>query len=140
MKKGTFLLYSRLSPKLFFSSIFHPALAFGTGFHIPDTDVVAAALQTQASNLASVGRCHVGNDTTHYDILDGLAVGTRHCCDLLAKQSTTFVHIGLIAAVLTAIFPFPSHLTILICYPITTSSTIIRTKPTAKPMVLRLLC
>ena len=99
-----------LCPKLFLASIFHCALTFGACFHIPDTDLVAATLQTQAPNLTSVGRCHVGNDTTHHDVLDGLAVRARHRRDLLSKQTTTLVHFGLIAAVLTAIFLFPSHL------------------------------
>jgi hypothetical protein len=33
-----------LGPKLFFSSLFHPALALGAGMSIPQSNVIAATL------------------------------------------------------------------------------------------------
>ena len=75
--------------------------------HIPNPDVVAAALQAQTANLATVGRGHVGYDATHHDVLDGLAVGARHGGNLLTEQSTTLIHLGFVSAGLTAIFQFP---------------------------------
>ena len=41
-------------PKILFACVFHLSLALGAGFLIPETDIVAAALQTQATDLASV--------------------------------------------------------------------------------------
>ena len=41
-------------PKLLFACVFHLSLALGAGFLIPETDIVAAALQAQATDLASV--------------------------------------------------------------------------------------
>ena len=77
---------------------------------IPNLDVVAAALQTQAAYLAPVRWSHIGNDTTHYKVLDGLAVWARHGRNLLTEESATLVHLGLIAALPAAIFQFPRHL------------------------------
>jgi hypothetical protein len=77
---------------------------------IPYPDVIAAALQTQTAHLAPVRRSHVGNDSTHHNVLNGLAVRTRHSRNLLTKESASFVYIGLVAAVLTTIFQFPSHI------------------------------
>ena len=80
--------------------------------HIPFPDVIAATLQTQPTHLASVGWGDVGNDTSHYDILDGLAVRTRHLNNLLTKEATPLIDIGLVATVFAAIFQFPCHLII----------------------------
>jgi hypothetical protein len=41
-------------PKLLFACVFHLSLTLGTGLLIPETDIVAAALQAQATDLASV--------------------------------------------------------------------------------------
>jgi hypothetical protein len=71
--------------------------------------MLAAALQTKPADLASIGRCHVCNDTAHHNVLDALAVGTRHGTYLLAEESSAFVHLGFVATLATAIFEFPSH-------------------------------
>jgi len=76
---------------------------------IPYLDVIAAALQTQATNLASERWSHVGNNTTHHKVLDGLAVWTRHGRNLLTEKSPPLVHLGLIAALTATIFQFPRH-------------------------------
>ena len=76
---------------------------------VPYPDVIATALQTQAARLASVRWCHIGNDATHYDVLDGLAVRARHRRNLLTKESTTLVHLSFVAALLATIFQLPSH-------------------------------
>ena len=111
MKNQIYLGFSEylLRPELFLASRLHLALTPWTGMFIPQSDVITAALQTQTANLTSIGRCHVGNDATYHDVLDGLAVRTRHSRNLLTKESTTFVHIGRVATLLTAIFQFPSH-------------------------------
>ena len=98
-----------LRPELFLASRLHLALTPWTGMFIPQSDVITAALQTQTANLTSIGRCHVGNDATYHDVLDGLAVRTRHSRNLLTKESASFVHLGLVAALSAAIFQFPSH-------------------------------
>ena len=49
------------------------------------------------------------DDVSIHNILDGLAVGACHRRYLLAKQTTPFVNLGLVAALPTAIFQFPSH-------------------------------
>ena len=100
-----------LSPELFFARIFHRALTLRTGSHVPDTDTIATTLQTEAPHLTPIRRSHISNDTTHDDILDGLTIGTCHSCDLLTEQTTALIDFGLVTASLTAIFPFPSHMT-----------------------------
>jgi hypothetical protein len=100
---------SILCPKLFLTSLFHIALTLRTGLLIPYPDIVAAALKAQSSHLAPIGWGHISNDTTHHDILDGMAVGTRHGCYLLTEQSAPLIHLSLISTSLAAIFPFPSH-------------------------------
>ena len=97
-------------PKLLFARIFHFALTLGAGLHVPYTDVIAATLQTQTSHLASIRWCHVGYDTTHHNVLDGLTVWAGHRRNLLTKQSSSLIHLSLIATGLTAIFQFPCHL------------------------------
>jgi hypothetical protein len=76
---------------------------------VPYSDMLAAALQTKPADLASVRGCHVCNDTAHHNVLDALAVWTRHGTDLLAEESSAFVHLGFVATLATAIFEFPSH-------------------------------
>ena len=76
---------------------------------VPYSDMLAAALQTEPADLASIGRCHVGYDPTHHNVLDGLAVRTQHGTDLLAEESSAFVHLGFVATLAAAIFEFPSH-------------------------------
>ena len=66
---------TKLRPEFFVACGFHLALAFGTGVPIPDADVVAAAVEAEPADLAPVRRCHVGDDASHHDVLDGLAVG-----------------------------------------------------------------
>jgi len=111
MKNQIYLGFSEylLRPELFLASRLHLALTLWTGMFIPQSDVITAALQTQTANLTSIGRCHVGNDATYHDVLDGLAVRTRHGRNLLTKEPTSFVHLGLVAALSAAIFQFPSH-------------------------------
>jgi hypothetical protein len=76
---------------------------------IPYSDIITAALQTKPADFASIGGSHVGNDTTNHDVLDALAVGTRHGTDLLSEESSAFVHLGFVATLAAAIFEFPSH-------------------------------
>ena len=102
-------LISFSCPKLFFSCWLHLALTLRTGVHVPFPDIVAAALQAQTACLTPVRWGYVGNDATHDNILDGLAVGTRHGCYLLAEQTTPLIHFGFISASLAAILQFPGH-------------------------------
>ena len=101
-----------LCPELFLASLFHLPLACRTSVFIPEPDVVAAALQTKTAHLASVRWGHVGNDATHHNILDGLAVWAQHGRNLLTKESTPFVHLSLVATLPTAVFQFPGHIQI----------------------------
>ena len=103
------ILWRNLRPKLLFARFLHDILTLGTGALIPYPDAVAATVQTQASNLTSVRGSHVGNDTAHHNVLDSLAVWTRHRSNLLSEEPAPFVHIGFIAALPTAIFQFPGH-------------------------------
>lgn len=63
-------------PKILFACVFHLSLALGTGLLIPETDIVAAALQAQATDLASEGRGDVSYNTSHDNVLNALAVRT----------------------------------------------------------------
>jgi hypothetical protein len=65
-----------LRPEFFFAGWGHLALALGAGVLVPNPDFIAATLQTQAAHFASVRWCHVGNDATNHQVLDGVAVGT----------------------------------------------------------------
>ena len=85
------------------------ARTFRTGVHVPFPDIVAAALQAQTACLIPVRWGNIGNDATHDNILDGLAVRTIHGCYLLAEQPTPLIHFGFISASLAAIFQFPGH-------------------------------
>jgi hypothetical protein len=84
-------------------------LALGACSLIPDTYLVTAALQAQSAYLASVGWSDIGDDAAHDDVLNRLAVRTRHRRNLLAEQAATLIHLGLVTTVLTAILQFPSH-------------------------------
>ena len=99
----------RSGPELLLACRFHCSLALGAGLFVPDADIVAAAVQTETANFASIGRRHIGNDTSNHDVLDGLAVRTTHGSDLLAEEAAAFVDLCLIATGLTAIFQFPGH-------------------------------
>jgi len=88
-------------------------LASGTRLLIPDTDVITAALQAQPTDLASVGWSDIGDDATHDDVLNRLAVRTRHRRNLLTEQAAPLIHLGLVAAGVAAIFQFPSHVLLL---------------------------
>ena len=96
-------------PELLLARFLHPSLTFRTGFHVPDTYFVTAALQAQSAHLAPVGRCDIGDDATHDDVLNRLTVRTRHRRNLLTEQAATLIYLGLVAAVLAAILQFPSH-------------------------------
>ena len=98
-----------LCPVFPLARINHLALALRTGFHIPDANLVAATLEAQASDLAPVGRGDVGDDAPDDEVLNRLAVGTRHGHNLLPEETAPLIRLGLIAALLTAIFPFPGH-------------------------------
>ena len=97
-------------PKLFLSSFYHFSLASRTGLAIPYSDVITTTLQAQTPHLAPVGWSDIGNDTTHNNVLDSMAVRARHGCNLLAEQATSLIHFSLVATGLTAIFQFPGHL------------------------------
>ena len=101
--------FTKSRPELLLARFLHPALALGTCSLIPDTYLVTAALQAQSAHLAPVGWCDIGDDATHDDVLNRLAVRTRHRRNLLTKQTTTLIYLGLVAAVLAAILQFPSH-------------------------------
>ena len=111
MKNQIYLVFSEylLRPELFLASRLHLALTLWTGMFIPQSDVITAALQTQTANLTSIGRCHVGNDATYHDVLDGLAVRTRHGRNLLTEEPASLVHLSLVSALSAAVFQFPRH-------------------------------
>ena len=90
----------------------HTFLALGTGAIIPYPDAVATAVQTQASYLTPIRWSHIGDDATNHKILDRLTVWTRHSRNLLSEEPTPFIHLSFISASPTAIFQFPSHLTL----------------------------
>ena len=106
------LIENVLCPKFFLACLFHLALALRASVLIPNPDVIAATLQTQSAHLASVRRSHIGNYATNNNVLDGLAVRACHGRNLLPEEPAPLVHLSLIAALLTAIFQFPSHLVI----------------------------
>lgn len=76
---------------------------------VPNADVVAATVETEPADLAPVGRRHIGDDASDYNILDGLAVWARHGCDLLTEEAAPLVNLSLIPTRGAAIFQFPSH-------------------------------
>ena len=100
-------------PKFLFSCWCHFSLTLRTGMQVPDTDIVTATVETQPSNFASVGWCHICDDAADHNILNGLAVGTAHGRNLLTEESAPFIHISLVSTVLTTVFQFPSHLFLL---------------------------
>ena len=105
-------LLLKLRPKLLIASLFHFSLTLGAGMLIPYPDAVAAAVEAQASHLTPIGWCHISDDATHHNILDGLTIRARHCRNLLTEEPTPFVCLGLIATSPAAISQFPSHLTL----------------------------
>ena len=76
---------------------------------IPDADVVAATIETEPADLAPIRWCHIGDDTSDDNILNGLAVRARHRRDLLTEEASSLVHLSLIPTCGAAIFQFPSH-------------------------------
>ena len=100
----------KLRPELFFAGVFHFSLAFWTGVLVPEADVIATTLQTETADLAAIGRGDIGDDTANDEILNGLAVGAGYGDNLLTEQSTAVIYLCLVAAGLTTIFLFPSHL------------------------------
>ena len=106
------ILWRHLRPKLLVASEFHSFLTLGTGAFIPYPDAVAATVQAQASHLTPIGRSHIGDDAANHKVLDGLTVWTRHSRDLLSEEPSPFINLSFIAASPTAIFQFPSHLTL----------------------------
>ena len=76
---------------------------------IPDADVVAATVETEPADLAPVGWCHIGDDASDYNILDGLAVWAQHRRNLLTEEAAPLVYLSLIPTCIAAIFQFPSH-------------------------------
>ena len=96
-------------PELLFAGVLHLALTLWAGLHVPDTNPVAATLQTQTAHFAPVGGCHIGDDAAHDDVLNRMAVGTRHRHDLLTEQATPLIYIGLVTAVCATVFLLPSH-------------------------------
>ena len=99
----------KLGPELLLACFFHRSQTLGAGFLVPDADVVAAAVQAETANFASVGRRHIGNDTPDHDVLNGLAVRTAHGGNLLAEEAAALVDLSLIATGFTTIFQFPGH-------------------------------
>ena len=81
-----------------------------SGESVPDAYLVTAALQAQSSHLASVGGRNICNDASHHNVLDGVAIRTRHGRNLLTEEAAPFIYLGFIAAGLAAIFQFPGHL------------------------------
>lgn len=77
---------------------------------VPHPDVVAAALQTESADFASIRRSYIGNNPAHHDVLDALAVRARYGTDLLSEESSAFVNLGFVATLAAAIFEFPSHI------------------------------
>lgn len=73
-------------PELLFAGVLHLALTLWTGLHVPEANPVAATLQAQTAHLAPVGGCHIGDDAAHDDVLNRMAVGTRHRHDLLTSS------------------------------------------------------
>ena len=96
-------------PELLFAGVFHLALTPGAGMLVPKANPVAAALQAQTAHFAPVGGCHIGDDAAHDDVLNRMAVGTRHRHDLLSEQATPLIYIGLVTAVCATVFLLPSH-------------------------------
>ena len=106
------MLWRYLRPKLLVASEFHSFLTLGTSAFIPYPDSIAATVQTQASHLTPIRRSHISDNAANHKVLDGLTVWTRHSRDLLSEEPTPFIHLSSIAASPTAIFQFPSHLTL----------------------------
>ena len=87
-----------LRPEFFFASGLHVALAFGTGVFVPDADVVAAAVEAQATCLTAIGGGHIGYDASDDDVLNRFAVGAAHGGDMLTEEAVTLVDLSFITA------------------------------------------
>jgi len=98
-----------LRPEFLFTREHHLTATFRAGAHIPWPDSIAAAVQTQSSSLAAERWCHISNDATDDQLLNGLAVGAAHGCDVLSEQPVSLVDFGLIAALFALIFLLPRH-------------------------------
>ncbi len=100
-----------LGPKLLLACFFHPSLTFRTGMVVPDSNMATAAVQAQSSDLASIGRGYIGNNTANDNILDCPAVRTRHGGNLLTEKASSFVHLSFIAACPASVGQLPGHQT-----------------------------
>jgi hypothetical protein len=94
--------------------LFHFTLTLRTGFHVPYPDVIAAAIQAKPSDFTPIRWGYVCNDASNDNILNRLAVRAAHGRNLLAKESTAFVHFGFIPTSFAAIFQFPCHLSFIV--------------------------
>ena len=68
----------------------------GTGALVPYLDVGTATAQTKPAHLAPERGRYIGDDAAYDDVLYRMAVWAIHRTDLLTKQATTLVDIGLI--------------------------------------------
>ena len=84
--------------------MFHFSPTLRTGFHIPYPDVIAATIQAEATDLASIRWGYIGYDATNYNVLDCLAVRAAHWGNLLTKETAPLVNFSFILTSLTAIF------------------------------------
>ena len=88
-----------LCPKLLLACKLHHSTAFWTCFLVPYTDALTATMQAEPANLASKRWGYIGNDATHHQMLDGLAVGTTDCGYFLTKQASALIKFGFVTAV-----------------------------------------
>ena len=98
-----------LRPEFLFTGLAHRAVTTWTGMHIPQSDVIAAAMRAQPPNIATKRRSHITNDSTHNDIPDALTVRTRHSMNLLPEQPASFISLSLISARRASISLLPRH-------------------------------
>lgn len=96
-------------PKLLFAHSGHRSGAFGAGAAVPDAEVLAHAMRTEAAVFAAETRDEIGDDAANGEILHALAIATHDLRDSLAKESRTFVHLTFIGALCAAVCLFPSH-------------------------------
>ena len=80
------------------------------GAHIPQSDVIAAAIRAQAAYIAAERRRHIAYYSAHGDVADALAVRARHGMNLLPEQSAPLIRLSLISARRTPICLLPRHL------------------------------
>jgi hypothetical protein len=77
--------------------------------HIPQSDVIAAAMQAKPPDIATKRRSHIAYNSAHHDIPYALAVRTRHGMNLLSEQSASLIGLSLISARRATIFLLPRH-------------------------------